>query len=210
MRKIALFLFFGTISLGGFAQNTAYQEAMRKNLARMDSAMDAGSLQQVAARFEQIAGVATQEWMPAYYAGYAYLMMSFQEANSGKKDDLLDLAEKNIGDSRTRKGDEAELLVLEAFLAVARIAVDPMARGMEYSMTANGLLGKARGVNPANPRVDYLQGMLVFNTPEEFGGGKDKALPLLNQAKEKFANYKLPAEFWPDWGRPHLEQMLQQ
>ncbi|MFN8207517.1 MAG: hypothetical protein U0T82_08930 [Bacteroidales bacterium] len=210
MKTLTLSLLLAVMSLGGFAQNNAYQEAMRKNLALMDSAMNSDKLRQVAARFEQIAGVATKEWLPSYYAGYAYLMMSFQEADGGKKDALLDQAEKLISDSRTRAGDESELLVIEAFLAVARIAADPMARGMEYSGKANGLLGKARGVNPKNPRVDYLQGMLVFNTPEEYGGGKEQALPLLTRSKEKFAAYTLPAEFWPDWGRQHLEQMLQQ
>jgi hypothetical protein len=210
MKTIVLSILFAGLSLCGIAQNKSYEEAMRKNLARMDSAMSADNLQQVAARFEQIAVVAAQEWLPSYYAGYAYLMMSFQEADNGKKDALLDQSEKLIADSRARGGDESELLVLEGFLAVARIAADPMARGMEYSGKANGLLGKARGVNPKNPRVDYLQGMLVFNTPEEYGGGKDQALPLLNKAKEKFAAYTLPAEFWPNWGREHLEQMLQQ
>jgi hypothetical protein len=210
MRTLFLSILFAGLSLCGIAQNKSYQEAMRKNLAQMDSAMNADNLRQVAARFEQIAGVATQEWLPSYYAGYAYLMMSFQEPEAGKKDALLDQSEKLIADSRTRGGDESEILVLEAFLAVARIAADPMARGMEYSGKANNLLGKARGVNPKNPRVDYLQGVLVFNTPEEYGGGKDQALPLLNKAKENFAAYSLPAEFWPDWGKQHLEQLLQQ
>src|SRR5512133_2351598 len=159
MKTVVLVIFFAGLSLCGIAQNKSYQEAMRKNLARMDSAMNVDNLQQVAARFEQIAGVAAQEWLPSYYAGYAYLMMSFQEADNGKKDALLDQAEKLIADSRTRGGDESELLVLDGFLAIGRIAADPMARGMEYSAKATSLLSKARDVNPKNPRVDYLQGM---------------------------------------------------
>jgi hypothetical protein len=210
MKNLALSLLLLLAGMTGMAQNPAYQDAMKKNLARMDSARAADDYRQIATRFEQISGVALKEWLPSYYAALNCLLGSFQEPDAGKKDALLDQAEKMISEGRQRGGDASELLVMESFVAIGRIQVDPMTRGMEYSMKANALLGKARTANPANPRVDYLQGTMVFNTPVEYGGGKEQALPLLKQAKEKYAAYKIPGEFWPDWGKDQVEQMLAQ
>ncbi|HLY69983.1 MAG TPA: hypothetical protein VKR53_09645, partial [Puia sp.] len=58
-----------------------------------------------------------------------------------------------------------------------------------------------------NPRLYYLQGMSMFNTPEQFGGGKDKAKPLFAKSVELFKKQE-HKPLYPNWGQDQAEQML--
>jgi hypothetical protein len=210
MKTGILTLCFSIAATGIFAQTGSYENAMKQGFADLDSARSNEQLIQVAGKFDQISKVATQEWLPAYYASYIYLIASFGEQDGTKKDQILDQSEQFIAESIKRKGDESENLVLQAFICLARIQVDPMGRGMEYSMKSNAFLEKAKNVNAENPRIYYLQGTTILNTPAQYGGGRDEAMPTLLMAKEKYEKFKLPAPFWPDWGKDYLDRMLDQ
>ena len=62
-------------------------------------------------------------------------------------------------------------------------------------------------LNPNNPRLYYLQGMSLFNTPEQFGGGKDKAKPVFEKAVELY-KAEQPKPLYPHWGQQQAEDML--
>ena len=62
-------------------------------------------------------------------------------------------------------------------------------------------------LNPDNPRIYYLQGQSLFNTPPAFGGGKDKAKPLFEKAIALFKTDK-PKPLWPNWGLDATEDQL--
>jgi len=49
----------------------------------------------------------------------------------------------------------------------------------------------------------------VFNTPEQFGGGKEKAKPMLEKALSLF-NAENPKPLYPRWGKKQVEDMLAQ
>jgi hypothetical protein len=61
-----------------------------------------------------------------------------------------------------------------------------------------------------NPRPEYLMGISLFYTPEQFGGGPTKAKPLLEKSLEKFTRFTPDNQLMPDWGREMLEQLLKQ
>ncbi|MCE1188755.1 MAG: tetratricopeptide repeat protein [Ignavibacteria bacterium] len=50
----------------------------------------------------------------------------------------------------------------------------------------NALLDQAAAVEPENPRILYMKGVMKFNTPEMFGGSKEAGLQLLLQANGAF------------------------
>jgi hypothetical protein len=60
--------------------------------------------------------------------------------------------------------------------------VDPQSRWSTYGQEGAGYLNKAKQLNPNNPRLYYLEGAGIFGTPEQFGGGKTKAKPVLQKA----------------------------
>jgi len=60
-------------------------------------------------------------------------------------------------------------------------------------------LQKGITLNANNPRLYYLQGMSLFNTPEQFGGGKAKAKPVLEKAVSLFKTEPVKP-LYPQWG----------
>jgi hypothetical protein len=136
--------------------------------------------------------------------------MAFQEQDKSKIDAYLDQAQKFIDRALEIKKDESEISVVQAMLHQARINVDMMGRGMEYSMKANECLEQAKEINAENPRIYFLQGQNVFYTPEQFGGGKKNALPIFQLAKEKFDKFVPASQLAPNWGKEMNEQLLAQ
>lgn len=65
----------------------------------------------------------------------------------------------------------------------------------------NKSLDKALELNPDNPRVYYLRAIITLHTPETFGGGASKALPLFRIADEKFKIFVPKTSISPNWGK---------
>ncbi len=152
-----------------------------------------------------------------YYASFAYIMISFQEPENAKKDTYLDQAQKYLDQALVLEPNESELYLMQGFLFPSRINIDPMNRGMVYMEVMNKSLDKALELNPDNPRVYYLRATMTFHTPEAYGGGVSKALPMYQMADEKFRIFKPKTPLYPNWGRElndadmkKLNEMLKQ
>ena len=109
----------------------------------------------------------------------------------------------------TDNADKSEINTLRNMAATQQMMVDPQTRYMSYGQQAAGFLQKGMALNANNPRLYYLQGMSVFNTPEQFGGGKAKAKPIFEKA---VALYKAEQAkpLYPHWGDKEATQMLAQ
>ncbi len=83
-----------------------------------------------------------------------------------------------------------------------------MTRWQKYSALATNLLKKAKELNQANPRPDFLIGQSVLYTPESFGGGKDRAMPYFEDSKKKFDEFKPESSISPNWGKKTLMDLL--
>ena len=55
-----------------------------------------------------------------------------------------------------------------------QMMVDPQNRWQTNGQEASKARQAGQKLDPSNPRLYYLEGMSVFNTPEAFGGGKEK------------------------------------
>jgi len=71
---------------------------------------------------------------------------------------------------------------------------------MTLGPASQTLLAEAYGSEPNNPRVLLLLGVSKFNSPEFFGGSKEKALELFIQAVEEFENIPATEDMKPNWG----------
>jgi len=208
MKKVVM-LFSAIIMLSSaYAQNQAYYENMGKNLQKFASAQTIADWQDLANQFDRIANVEKTEWLPQYYAAQAIIFMSFQEQDKSKVDAYLDNAQKYIDKAMEIAKNESEIHVLQGMLYQSRIGVDPMGRGQQYSMQAYGSLEKAKELNAENPRIYFLQAQNVLYTPEAFGGGKKNALPIFQQANEKFDKFKPANQLSPNWGKESNLQQL--
>jgi tetratricopeptide (TPR) repeat protein len=82
-------------------------------------------------------------------------------------------------------------------------------RAMELGPRAGMEMMQALMLGPNNPRVLLLAGQSTLFKPEEYGGGAEKAEPLLRQAASIFSQEPedLP---WPNWGRVEVHIWLGQ
>ena len=128
-------------------------------------------------------------------------MISFKETENAKKDQYLDQAQKYLDQAMLIEQNESELYLLQGFLYPSRINIYPMNRGMKYVAVMNKSLDKALEINPDNPRVYYLRATMMQHTPEAYGGGAAKALPLYLTAEEKFRVFKPKTAISPNWGK---------
>ncbi|HAH24056.1 MAG TPA: hypothetical protein DCL77_09925 [Prolixibacteraceae bacterium] len=204
MKKLTIALVLLSLSITGFS-NDAYQKAMSQSIEKLFQATTIPEYVEIANQFERITQTEKTEWLPLYYASYAYIMISFQEPDNAKKDAYLDQAQKDLDKAMAIAPNESELYMLQGFLYPSRINIDPMTRGMQYIGKMNTTLDKALELNPDNPRVYYLRATMTFHMPEAYGGGAAKALPFYKTAEEKFNLFKPKTDLSPNWGKESNE-----
>jgi hypothetical protein len=194
-------------SLSGFAQSERYVAAMQKNLALFDSSKTTADYQALAAAFERIGDAEKTQWLPYYYAGLALATAGWadtkldKDANSAKIKALCDKADAIAKSS--------EVFEIRNMAATQQMMVDPQNRYMSFGQEAGTALTKGIEIDPKNPRLYYLQGMSLFNTPEAFGGGKAKAKPVFEKAVSLFKSEEVKP-LYPKWGQKQAEEMLAQ
>ncbi len=197
-------------------QSDPYKQAMSAAIETMKSHDDKTPLTDMLAsanQFERIAGAEPKEWLPRYYAGLNYVYLGFMGKTEAEKDKFLDQAEVNLKAAEaivvaTNRSDNDELVILKAYIAQARMVVDPMNRWQQYGPLFQAGVEKAKSLNPSNPRPYALEGSSLMYTPEQFGGGPGTACPLLKQAIEKFATFKPASDLSPMWGQKQIEPLL--
>lgn len=188
-----------------------YTELMTQAIADMMHTGDPAELKALAAKMERAAAVAPADWLPRYYQAYALLINVFQsKEDSDAKDKTLDQAEAALAKARQLKGDESELLTLQAYLYQARLGVSPMLRSMKYSRLVTEVVAQAKALNPNNPRPYLVGANNVYYTPSMFGGGAEAAKPLYEEAKAKYAAYQAAGPLAPSWGQSQLLGRLKQ
>ena len=200
MKKLIFTLILVSLFSFGFT-NENYEKTMSLSIEKLFQAKSIPEYIDVANQFERISQIEKTEWLPLYYASFAYIMISFQETENSKKDAYLDQAQKYLDQAKTIDPNESELYMLQGFLYPSRINVDPVGRGMMYIGDLNKSLDKALELNPDNPRVYYLRATMTHHMPEAYGGGAAKALPLYQMAVEKFKIFKPKTAISPDWGK---------
>jgi hypothetical protein len=193
------------------AQSDKYAGAMKSNLAKFDSAKTSADFEGIAAGFTRIGDAEKTQWLPYYWAGLALSNIGWRDQKTDKDvlaGRILALCDKADALHPDSSGG-SEILALRNMAATQQMMVDPQTRFMSYGQQAAGYLQKGMQLNPGNPRLYYLQGMSVFNTPEQFGGGKAKAKPVFQKAADLYKTEQVKP-LYPHWGQEQAIQMLAQ
>ena len=209
MKKIVLSLTLATLTVVALA-NDKYQKAMQKNIPSVYSAQTIEDHQQVINNLMRIANAEKDKWEPYYYIAYSYIIMSFKEQDAGKKDQHLDLAQRELDKGIAIALDESELITLQGFIHTGRLNVDPMTRGAEYSGLAMQTLNKAVKLNSENPRALLLMGQMMYGTAQFMGTSTAEACGVIGKSLEKFETYDSPNSLAPQWGKIQAENALKE
>ncbi|TCN70567.1 hypothetical protein [Acetobacteroides hydrogenigenes] len=191
--------------VGAYAQD--YSADVDTLVQRMNKDQKNVNYSLYASQFKSLAQTEPNRWEASYYMAYCKIMQAFS-LKGEQIDALLDEVDPVLAQLQKANPNESEILVLAAMSSQARISVSPMSRGMKYTQIATELLEKAIAMNPENPRAYMLKAMGIAHTPAVFGGGKDKAKPLFELAKQKFTSFKAPSSIYPTWGYEMNEGML--
>ena len=209
--KKAFFIAITMIAVVANAQNEKFESAMKANLSKWDSAKTTNDFEAMAASFIRIGDAEKTQWLPYYWGGLALSTPGWndpkidKDAWSTRIISLCDRAEALTTDNVAK----SEILALRNMAATQQMMVDPQARYMTYGQQAAGYLQKGMALNATNPRLYYLQGMTIFNMPEQLGGGKAKAKPIFAKAVELYKAEQMKP-LYPHWGDKEAAQMLAQ
>lgn len=211
MKNLIAALFF-ILCFTNFVQadDTKYIDAMKKNIEQMNSMKSVEDMVDLTNAFLRIGNAEKTKWLPFYYASYIYVITSFSDTVKSKKDSYLDEAAKVLAIADSLQPNESEIYVLKGLISQARLQVDPMNRYMKYGQEMNANFGKAIELDPKNPRPEYLMGMTLYYTPEQFGGGAKAAKPVFENSLKKFNEFIPKDDIMPAWGKTQLENFLKQ
>jgi len=203
--KSILFSLLMVCAFASSAQSDKYVAAMHKNLALFDSAKTTADYQTMANSFERIGEAEKTQWLPYYYAGLALATAGWNDPNVDK--DANSTKINTLCDKAAALDNNSEIYALRNMSATQQMMVDPQTRWQTYGVQAAKALDEGLKLNPDNPRLYYLRGESIFNTPVAFGGGKDKAKPVFEKALALFKTDK-PKPLYPNWGLERTEEQL--
>lgn len=211
MKRIILTIsFLSLIFIKTFAQKAEYVVAMENAISLLGEVENIENTKQGVSQLERIAAAEPKEWLPNYWVAYGLTNLTFTETDADKKDMLLDKADKFLVAAEKLQPNNDEIEVMRAYLASARMAVAPQDRWQKYGSVVSTGLQNAYKLNPENPRAKLLEAQGVFFTPEAFGGGKKKSIPLFEEALNKFAKFKPVSSIAPNWGERVANWLLLQ
>ena len=192
-----------------------YYNSMDKGIKMFDSCETEQDFLQASNYFYRISQVVKTDWLSSYYYAYTNTSLSMMQEDNDLKEEYLDKALNILAPFDTLKTSSpdsiamSEIYTLRAMIYVGKIFINPMINGMKYGPLSEQNLEKAKKFHPANPRPYYLSGQSKFYTPGAFGGGVDKALPILKDALEYYDNFEAK-KYWPNWGHSDCKYLYNQ
>lgn len=211
MKLIGLGLLIAAIPFASEAQNkkeAKYLAAMKSAVAIVDTCETKDVFLSVQEKFSHIASQRKTDWLPYYYIAFCYTHVAMMNKVPDSIEYYTQLADQAITMSDSLNKKNAELYCLKALNTIAKIDVDFMKRGLQYSSLANKMLDEAQKIDSANPRVYYLKGRFLYGRPVQFGGGKKAAKPWFEKAVAAYAAHNDRTSIYPHWGDNLANRLL--
>jgi len=207
MKIVLTFLLCLIIICNGIADDK-YEKEMKKNISKISECKTTDDYIKLANRFERVALAEKEKWLPFYYSSFMYVLTCYADSSNEQKDMHLDKSVSLIEIADSLEPDNSEIYTLKGMISQARMQVNPMNRWQKYGIEADNNFKIATKIDSLNPRPDYLIGIGLYYTPKQFGGGSEAAKPLLEKSMNKFEQFKPANDIMPDWGREHVEELL--
>lgn len=210
MKKSIIFLFTIVSFSTAYAQNDKLEAAMKPLVEKIHATRFDQSLTEASNKMERIATVEPDEWLPQYWVAYCNIIGSLSEQDEDKKELMLDKAEEYAMKAVELNKNNDEVQQLVAYMYNMKLAASPMTGWMRYGSKVEEHIENAKKINPNNPRVALLEAESVYYTPATFGGGKDKAKPMIEKAQKLFKAFEPKNELMPNWGESTVNYYLSQ
>ncbi|MEL7161506.1 MAG: hypothetical protein AAFN92_12180 [Bacteroidota bacterium] len=205
-------LFYLTLLLGSIhlCAQTDYQQRLGQTLGQLAQAESATDYGQCATAFANLSTSTDASWHANYYLALSKVAESFRTEGADERDLLVDEAQEALDAAEEAGAEEVEVTALQARVQQARISVDAENRTMQIGPSVLSMLFSARAKSPNHPRILFLLGQTVARTPAAYGGGQEKAFPLVQASVTAFENWQSADPFAPQWGASEAAALLQQ
>ena len=211
MKKFIILSIVSLLTMSSFAQNEKYTNAMKKNIAFIDSAMaKPESLLSLANTFERIGTSEKNQWLPYYYAAFCRVNYAYMQSSPAGNDAIAENATILINKADSLQPNNSEISCIKSMIAGIQMMVNPQQRYMQYGPVSQKALQAAMQQDPTNPRPYALKAQNLKFTPEQFGGGCKKALVEYNTAIEKYNLFKPASDISPNWGKEFALKMIKE
>ena len=207
--KIATLLLLLCLTIGTIKSQTL-DETLKKSLDKFDAAKTEQEMIGASSQFDMITNKWSDQWAADFYAAYSKITISLKLTDKAKRDQYLDAADILIDKANKLSANNQEIFILAAWSAKARIAVDGKDRWKKFGDVYDDYIAKAKKINSENPRIFFLEGQAPFYKPKMWGGGKEKAKPYFEKAKELFAKEGKSNLLKPYWGEKENDEYLKQ
>ena len=172
----------------------------RQMLQAGESANDLDSMYAARATFERaLADTGLVAWGHYYIALTDYRIAGLLEGESKDPSEHLNAAVEHLKKATEIDPQAAEAYALLSSVYGWQIGLSPM-KTMLLGPRVGQASRKAQQLAPDNPRVVLSAAISDFNTPEMFGGSKEKGLQGLQRAAELFAQEEPTDPIQPVWG----------
>ncbi len=194
---------------GMVSAQSKYETAMARGLEQFKAAKTAEEFSAASAFFERVGEAEKDKWLPYYYAAYTNYITGWVNPKADK-DKVGEKSKDLITKAEAIEPNNSEIFCLRQMVAILQMTVDPMSRYQTYGAEARNALASATKADPNNPRIYYLNGQTLMNTPEAFGGGKAVAKKLFEKSVELYKTFQPASPLHPNWGKEEAEKLLAQ
>lgn len=133
-------------------------------------------------------------------ADYRLITFCLSSKMNEEAEKFLAEAKKYLEKAMTVDPSFGEACALYGYLLGFEIALHPE-RAMTLGLSIADYFSRASAKEPENPRIHLLQGISLFYTPQEYGGGADRAVSPLTKAVDLFEREVITDPFKPSWGK---------
>ena len=200
------------ITFSSYAQietktETEYEALLKKDVQLLDKATNKETYTSALYKFERLRKVASDKWLPQYYAAYCKIVMVRWEDSEGEMlNDAISYLEKAL---KIQKNSEILTLLGRAYLVKIQMKIT---NGPKYTMKVKELLKQALELDSENPRTYLIFGQYYYYIPRFVGGNKDTAEELFKKAKvlydAEYEKNKKEYSTLPHWGKELNEWYL--
>lgn len=172
----------------------------RQMLQAGENAGDLDAMYAARATFERaLADTGLSAWSHYYIALTDYRISGLLEGESKDPSEHLNAAVEHLKKATEIDPQAAEAYALLSSVYGWQIGLSPM-KTMLLGPKSGKAIQKAKQLAPDNPRVVLSAAISDFNTPEMFGGSKEKGLQGFQRAAELFAQEEPTDPIQPGWG----------
>jgi hypothetical protein len=193
------------------ATESKYVEMMLKNIEAINNSKTVEDYQKVVNTLDRIGAAEADKWEPHYYGAYGNILMSTRVGELAEKDQYLDQAQLRLDKAVAIDDNNVELVTLQGFIHMMRLAAEPATRGQQYAGLAFEHFNKAVSMDEHNPRALIMRAQMKQGTAKFFGTSTDeacgeavRALELIDQQDTSVPSIA------PSWGRWNAEGMVKQ